>query len=166
MRKKTRNEVTGTALAAHVGCTRQTIYNYCNRSVIARLENGLFDRDKCRGQILAHLRNQAAVQAGNSSDNLATARADLARAQREAVEWKNARAKSDFVSAEAVIQLLKQDFATHRKVLLTWVSGLPKMLEGQTAPAMEVIIEEQVFAVLTRLSDPRTYSKARSTTAQ
>src|ERR1700687_2192533 len=105
MRNKTRNEVTGTALAAHLCCSRVTINSYVAKGVIARLESGLFDQDECRNKVMTFLRDGAASRTGNSGDNLAAARADLARAQREAIEWKNGKAKGDYVSAAAVLRL-------------------------------------------------------------
>lgn len=155
--RKAKDYVTGTALAEHVGCTRQTIYNYVSTGIIERGKDGKFDQDRCRGQILRHLRNQATVQIGNSGDNLASARTELAKVQREAIEWKNRKAKGDFVRAEAVVQLLTQDFATNRREVRSLATRLPSKLLGQTAAAMEAALESEVYEILTKLADPGTY---------
>lgn len=155
-------EVTGTALAAHLDTTRETIGDYLARGIIAKLPSGKYDQDECRYRVLRHLRDRAAGRTGNagggSENNLATARAELANVQREAIEWKNAVNRGDFISAEVVIRRLQDTFAIQRTLLLSWAGKLPSQLDGLTPAEIEAILEREVYEVLEALASPDTYA--------
>ena len=155
--------VSGAALARHVFCTPQIVTGYEANGIIKREDDGLFDQDKCRGQIMAHLRNQAAGRAGNGESSLASARAELARVQREAIEWKNSVNKGDYVSADAVIRRLQNDFAVQRTLLLSWIGKLPSQVEGLSAIEIEVVLQREIYEVLDELANPENYVGRRST---
>jgi hypothetical protein len=73
--------VTGTALAAHLNCTRETISDYVAKGVVVKLASGNYDIDECRNRTFAYLREKAA---GHSCD-LTNERALLAKEQRDAL---------------------------------------------------------------------------------
>jgi phage terminase Nu1 subunit (DNA packaging protein) len=143
-------------LAVHLGTTAATVRNYERLGWIKRGSTGKYDQDACRKRVLAGLRERVADRDGNSGD-LPMARAELARAQREAIEWKNAVNRGDYVSADAVVQRLQDTFAILRAVLLTWAGKLPAQLEGLSAAEKEAVLEREVYEVLEALADPDTY---------
>lgn len=152
--------VSGAALARHLDCTAQVITDYEARKIIERLPGGKFDQDACRRRVLVHLRDRAAGRTGNtgSGSDLATARTELAIAQREAVEWKNAVNRGDFVSSSAVIRRLQDTFAIQRTLLLSWAGKLPSQIQELKAADIEAILEREVYEVLETLASPDTYT--------
>ena len=158
MTKINQNQVTGTALAAHLFCTRETISDYVAKGVIKKLRNGKYDKDESRARVLKHLRDRSAGRtAGGGDAGLAKARAELAREQRDAVRWKNAINRGDLVSAEAVIGRLQNDFMIQRTLLLSWSGKLPHQLAGLNTAEIEAVLEREVYEVLVTLASPETY---------
>ena len=79
--------VSGTALAVHLGCTRETVNDYVAKKIIKRAANGKYDQDDCRLKVFAHLRGKA----GNAgSDALTAERVRLTAAKRRIAERQDA----------------------------------------------------------------------------
>jgi phage terminase Nu1 subunit (DNA packaging protein) len=113
------SKVNGTALAAHLGCTRETVNDYVKRGIIAKLSDGKYDQDKCRLKVFAHLRGLSAGRAGSGDKSLSEARAELARQQTEAVALKNAAARGELVHLATVERGATIIFAAFRERCLS-----------------------------------------------
>jgi hypothetical protein len=92
--------VTGTALAVHLNCTRETISDYVAKGVIVKLASGKYDQDDCRNRAFDHLRDKAA---GRSGGDLTNERALLAKEQRDA--WCSRTLSSGRLRAAALTEV-------------------------------------------------------------
>ena len=144
--------VTGEALADHLACTPQVIRGYETKGVIKRLKNGKFDQDDCRKRVIAYLRNQAAGRTGAGDDNLATARADLAKEQREAVAFKNAVSRGDYVLVSAVNRELGKVVSISREIILASPGKYAHQCEGLSLPEITKVWAKAAHEVLTELA--------------
>src|ERR1700676_2073183 len=113
------SKVNGTALAAHLGCTRETVNDYVKRGIIAKLSDGKYDQDKCRLKVFAHLRGLSAGRTGSGDKSLSEARAELTRQQTEAVALKNAAARGELVHLATVERGATIIFAAFRERCLS-----------------------------------------------
>ena len=140
------------------GISEVTFYNLKKRGVIKSEKRGEYDIREC---VRAMIKDGQAAKGGHgdhaSAVTLSNARAELARVQREAIEWKNAVNRGDYVSADAVIRRLQDDFAVQRTLLLSWIGKLPSQLEGLSAIEIEVVLERELYEVLDELANPAIY---------
>jgi phage terminase Nu1 subunit (DNA packaging protein) len=147
--------VTGTALAAHLDCTRETISDYLAKGLIAKLPNGRYDQDLSRNSVLKHLRDRAAGRTGNASDaNLSTERALLAKEQRETVSLKNAISRGDYIELSVIKHLLIVMFAIIRERLLTLPGKMADTCEMRARGEIADLMRIEVTEILDELSDP------------
>ena len=155
-------EVTGTALAAHLFCTRETISDYVENGVIAKLRDGKYDVDECRKRVLRHLRDKAAGRLGGAEGaSLSREKALLAKEQRETASLKNAMTRGDLISIRLIIKGFTGDLTVLRERLLTIPGKVADDLEGRTRAEIEEKLIDEISEALTALSDPRTYADGR-----
>lgn len=146
-------------VAAHLDLSVQRIMVLLDQGVLPRAsERGGYNLDEVRRIYLRHLRAVASGHGENSgAASLASERASLARVQRDAIEWKNAINRGDYVSAGAVVRRLQETFSVQRTLLLSWVGKLPSLLEERTRAEIEAVLEQELYEVLNELADPATY---------
>lgn len=149
-------EATGTALAAHLFCTRETLSDYVARGVVEKLPNGKYDLNACRERVMRHLRDRAAGRAGDNGDNLASARADLAREQRDAVAIKNAIARGDFVPLGAMAKKIESRNSVVRERLLVIPGKMADALAMREREEIAAALTDEIEEVLNELAEPGT----------
>jgi phage terminase Nu1 subunit (DNA packaging protein) len=142
--------VTGTALAAHLNCTRETISDYVAKGVIVKLASGKYDQDDCRNRAFDHLRDKSA---GRSSE-LTNERALMAKEQREAFMLKNQISRGDFVSLDQIKTVLIVMFAVIRERLLTIPGKMADACEMRLRAEIEALLREEIIETLHELHDP------------
>ena len=152
--------VTSTALAAHLTCSRETIASYCADGTIERLPSGQYDQDQCRARLLQHLRNRAAGRAGHAGGDLAAERAKLARAQTQAAEFKNGIANGTYVKVAAVAAIVTADYAVIRERLLTIPGAISDALEGRSREEREEVLREEISRGAKRPVTPGKHRRA------
>jgi phage terminase Nu1 subunit (DNA packaging protein) len=158
-----RNEITGTALAAHLFCTRETLSDYLAKGVIAKLANGKYDQDECRGRVLAYLRDRAAGRTGAAADaSLSSERANLAREQREAVAFKNAISRGEYV----VVADVRREYGGRIAVLREHILGIPGKIahqcEMRERAGVEAVMADHLSEALDELAHPAFWDSRRA----
>ena len=156
---KKQSGVTGTALAAHLDCTRETISDYLARGMIKKLKNGRYDQDVSRNSVLKHLRDKAAGRSGANpgGPDLSTERALLAKEQREGISLKNAISKGEYVLVRLVTIALERIFSIIREHILTREGRLADALTMRTREEAALIIHNDSIGTLNELRLPTTY---------
>jgi phage terminase Nu1 subunit (DNA packaging protein) len=146
--------VSGTALAVHLGCTRETVNDYVARKIIKRAVNGKYDQDKCRLQVFAYLRDKAGGRTGEGEKNLSEARAELAREQTASVALKNQVARGEYVPMALVMRGVTHIFQTFRERCLSIPGKIASACEMRSRGEVEEIVRGEIYEVLEVLSQP------------
>lgn len=147
------NSVTGTALAAHLATTRETIGDYLANGVIVKLTDGKYDQDDCRVRVLRYLRARSAGRTGTGDSSLSTERAALTREQTAAAKIKNAAARGDLASLADIQQYLIGLFAVFRERILTIPGKLSDTLSMRTREEIEPVLRAELYEALDELSE-------------
>jgi phage terminase Nu1 subunit (DNA packaging protein) len=142
--------VNGVVLAAHLDCDREIILGYVTKGIIEKLASGKYDLDKCRNRVLAYLREKAAGRSGD----LTNERALLAKEQRDALVFKNALIRGDFVSLETIKKILIAMLAVIRERLLTIPGKMADACEMRLRAEIEAILRTEIIETLNELHDP------------
>jgi phage terminase Nu1 subunit (DNA packaging protein) len=148
------SKVNGTALAAHLGCTRETVNDYVKRGIIAKLSDGKYDQDKCRLKVFAHLRGLSAGRTGSGDKSLSEARAELTRQQTEAVALKNAVTRGELIRLATVQRSAEIIFAAFRERCLTVPGKIAAICEMRTRGEIEETVRAEIYECLEELSGP------------
>ena len=149
-------------LAAHLGCSTNTIVNYVAQGIITKRKDGSYDQDACRLKAFAHLRllrQGAAAAAGDL--HLSAERAKLAQKQTEALEFKNALAKGEYVPISIVAGALEARISIARERLLSSISVIAAAVQSTDHPIAEceVIVRDKIYEVLTDLANQAEFDK-------
>jgi phage terminase Nu1 subunit (DNA packaging protein) len=148
------SKVNGTALAAHLGCTRETVNDYVKRGIIAKLSDGMYDQDKCRLKVFAHLRGLSAGRTGSGDKSLSEARAELTRQQTEAVALKNAVTRGELVRLATVQRSAEIIFAAFRERCLSVPGKIAAICEMRSRSEVEETVRAEIYECLEELSGP------------
>jgi hypothetical protein len=102
---KNHTEVVGiTALAAHLGITRETVGRYVDQGVFERLPSGDFDQTACRLRLVRHLMNRKQT-GGGFRDRYDKAKA-LSAERKLALEARELCPMSDFTTSQETMTAL------------------------------------------------------------
>lgn len=132
--------VSGTALAVHLGCTRETVNDYVARKIIKRAANGKYDQDQCRLKVIAHLRSKAG---GSGTEALTEERVKLTRAKRKREEMLAEMEAGERVRLASVTRVLEHMLVALRNRLLN--------LSGEAAFAVAMRPQQECFEILDQL---------------
>jgi hypothetical protein len=140
--------VNATALAVHLGCTRQYIARLAAEGIISRSGSG-YDQDQCRLRYLAHLR----------SARTARSEADAAhvKVKTEMLQLRLMENKRELVRQADVDELID----TMAGLVLTKLSGLPARVAGtdlvarRKAEAVVLELRREIAEACRKLADER-----------
>ena len=138
VRKPRDDAVSGYALAAHLGVSRQYVDALTTHGVLTRRSDGLFDQTASRLRYIKHLRTPRSSRS--------EAEAAHVRAKAEMLQIKIMQQQRKLVLREDVNELLD----TICGVVLTNLSGLPARCSRDLTVRREV--ERMVFEVRTELA--------------
>ncbi|HZV05856.1 MAG TPA: hypothetical protein VE999_12305 [Gemmataceae bacterium] len=141
--------VSGTALAVHLGCTRETVNDYVAKKIIKRAANGKYDKDDCRLKVLAHLRSKAG-KAG--SDALTAERVALTAAKRRREERQDQLEAGKLVPLEPIVRFLQAGLLPIRNRLLNLAGELAFLLAGRDQIECFETIDAKVREALEEIS--------------
>jgi len=143
--------VSGTALAVHLGCSRETVNDYVAKKIIKRAANGKYDQDDCRLKVLAHLRSKAG-KAG--SDALIAERVALTAAKRRREERQDALEAGRVVPTEPMVRFMQAGLVAMRNRLLNLAGELAFLVAGRDQVECYEAIDAKVREALEEISSP------------
>lgn len=143
--------VSGTALAVHLGCTRETINDYVARKIIKRAANGKYDQDQCRVKVIAHLRSKAG---GSGTEALTEERVKLTRAKRKREEMLAEMEAGERVRLGLVTRVLDHMLISLRNRLLNLSAEAAFALAMRPQQECFEILDQMVRDKLEELADP------------
>lgn len=147
------NPMTQAQFARHIGMSPKTIHGYVKRGVLALDDAGKLPMPDSRHTLFRHLSETAAGRGGSDGQaDLSLERALLARSQREGQELKNAAAKGEYVSADAVARRWGDMCSSFRSRLLALSSQIPVLIPHLTRAELE-ILDREIRSALTELAD-------------
>jgi phage terminase Nu1 subunit (DNA packaging protein) len=153
-------KVTGTALAAHLFCTRETVSDYEARGIVRKLPDGGYDQDQCREQVLEHLRDKAAGRKGADREPGApdpnVEKALLARSQKRKIDLDIAQREGRVVDIEIVGRELELEnrIVTEKLLTIEVIADALEPLDVVKREACRAAIHDKVIEVLNELSAP------------
>jgi hypothetical protein len=151
--------VTGTALAAHLFCTRGTLGDYVAANVIPRPTKTGYDVDECRKLVLRHLRDKAGGRMGSTKDglNLTAEKARRERSQTDKNEFSLKILRGHYVLIESVGQEVERLFGIVREGLLAIPGKIADAVAQGDAGRRVIVhglINSELAEVLNALSSP------------
>lgn len=143
--------VSGTALAVHLGCTRETINDYVARKIIKRAANGKYDQDQCRLNVFAHLRSKAG---GSGTEALTAERVKLTRAKRKREEMLGEMEAGERVRLATVARVLEHMLIALRNRLLNLSAEAAFAVAMRPQQECFELLDQMVRDKLEELADP------------
>ena len=151
--------ITGTALSAHLFCTRETLSDYVAKGLVLKLANGKYDPDDARERVLKHLRDRAAGRQGHAKGglDLSNERAKLAAGQTDRVAFNLAKERGEYVPIQSVTDIVARVFAVIREKILTREGKLADALTMQKRAVVAAALHQDAIEVLNELAAPSSY---------
>ncbi len=118
-------EIKTAELAKMVGITVQALGQHEQRKIIKKSRRGFYPHPQAIQSLFGHYREQAAGRAGSS---LTQARTDLANAQKDAVELKNAITRGEYLLATEVEAEWSDVLSSIRARMLALASDIAQLL--------------------------------------
>ena len=142
-------------LAGHLDCSTNTIAGYVANGTISKRKTGKYDQDECRVKVLRWLRLGRQGGAASAGDlHLSAERAKLAQKQTEALEFKNALAKGEYVPIKVVAKQFEAQILNARERLLSSINVIAAAVQSREHPLAEceVIVRDRIYEALNQLA--------------
>jgi len=151
------------------GLSRDALAKHARAGHIRRISYGKWPFPETVQKLLAHYEQMAEARAGQSSLNLAQARARLARAQCEFQEIKRKRLEADLLPIDAVRETVDVCFNHVRSRVQTLPAVLaPKLATASSVAEAKEIATDAINELLTDLANTEVVvrgQKSRNTSA-
>ncbi|HEY8007989.1 MAG TPA: hypothetical protein VIE66_14590 [Methylocella sp.] len=144
--------VTGEVLAKWLGISGTQVTSFARRGVMVRAGRKGFDLEASVRAYCQHMREAVAAQGRPAQSGTGKERARLAKAQADAIELKNARARGTLVESEAVARAWEGVCRTIRAGMLRLSKRAAARLPHLTTQDVRSL-DDEVNAVLTELVD-------------
>jgi phage terminase Nu1 subunit (DNA packaging protein) len=137
------------------GVTRQTVHAWQKRGVIRKPPRRGYDLQEIAKAIVADWIALKGSRGGYSSEaSLSAARAELAREQTIAMQFKNAVARGEYVRLSLIQRSAETIFATFRERALSIPGKIATSCEMRSRAEVEEIVRDEVYEALDELSRP------------
>ncbi len=146
-------------VAKRIGLSVQRVTVLIDQGVIPRASRGGHDIDRATLLYIEHLRAKASGR-GDGSSSGPRSRLDEVKAARAEFDYKVAT--SGYLPADEVLATWRNTVATVRSVLLTMAGKVASRGAGVERKELREIIDHEVRAALTELSQSQTFSKKRA----